>query len=366
MRQMFMLVDQYTSSMIKTLKDDLKNPEKGEFEMKELFSAFTVDIIGTSVFGLEIDSYKNPENDFKIIANKTMNPNTLFVMFKLILISIIPKVMKKFDVSVLDRRTKNFFRQTIMGTMKYREEKNIFRPDMINLLMEAKKEKLKDDGGEHFNWSDDEIVAQCLLFFLAGFDTTSSTLAFAAYELAVNPDIQERLRSEFKEMDEKLNGKAITYDDIKSLKYLDCFILEVMRKWSVGVATERTCAKEFSFELDGKTIKIPEKTPVMFTTYAFHHESNFFPQPEKFDPDRFGPENLKDQNMNAYMPFGIGPRSCIGNRFALMTLKLIIYKMILNLKFDVCEKTQIPLQFKKTMVNISTEKGTWIRLKPLE
>lgn len=365
MRQMFVLIEQYTNSLIKTLSDDLKDPQKGEFEMKELFSSFTVDIIATSVFGLEIDSYKNPENDFKKVANATMKPNTFFIIIKMILLNIFPKIMKKLDISILDQHTKNFFRQTISETMKYREEKNIFRPDMINLLMQAKKGKLSEDDIEHFHWTDDEIVAQCLVFFLAGFDTTSSTLSFAAHELAVNPDIQEKLRSEISSMDQKLNGKSISYDDLKSLKYLDRFIMEVLRKWTPGVAMERVCVKDFSFELEGKTITIPEKHSVIFTTYAFHHDPQNFPNPDKFDPDRFDEENINQQNMNAYVPFGMGPRSCIGNRFALMSLKLVIYKMLLNLKFDVTEKTQIPLQYKKTMVNIVTENGTWIKLKPL-
>lgn len=242
------------------------------------------------------------------VANETMKPNTFFIIIKTIFLNAIPKIMKKLDISILDQHTKKFFRQTISETMKYREEKNIFRPDMIQLLMQAKKGKLSDNGSEHFHWTDDEIVAQCLIFFLAGFDTTSSTLSFASYELAVNPEIQDKLRSEVSSMDQKLNGQAINYDDLKSLKYLDRFIMEVLRKWSPGVATERVSVKDFSFELDGKTITIPEKYAVFFTIYAFHHDPQNFPNPEKFDPDRFDEENINEQNMNAYVPFGIGNR----------------------------------------------------------
>lgn len=307
MRQMFTLIDEYTNSMVKTLKDDLKNHGKGEFEMKELFSSFTVDIISTSVFGLEIDSYKNPKNDFNLVANKTMNPNMFFVILKMIFLSLIPKLMQKFDISFLDQHTKNFFRQTINNTMKYREEKNIFRPDMINLLMQAKKEKLNNND-EKLHWTNDEIIAQCLLFFLAGFDTTSTTLSFAAYELAVNPEIQEKLRIEVSDLNKKLNGEAVSYDDIKNLNYLKLFVMEVLRKWTPGVAIERVSVKDFSFELDGKTIFIPEGKSVLFTNYAFHHDSSYFPNPEQFYPDRFNEENINNQNMNAYIVFGIGPR----------------------------------------------------------
>lgn len=104
----------------------------------------------------------------------------------------------------------------------------------------------------------------------------------------------------------------------------------------------------------------------MIPNYAWHRDPKNFPDPEKFDPDRFNDENIINQNLNAYAPFGIGPRNCIGSRFALMSVKSVLFNMLLNFSFEVTEKTQIPLKYKKTMTNVAAENGTWVQLKALK
>lgn len=93
---------------------------------------------------------------------------------------------------------------------------------------------------------------------LIGFDTTSTTLSFAAYELALNPDIQDRLRREVQSVKDTLNDKELNYEALLKMKYLDQFVTEVLRKWPAAPGLERYCVKEFSFDLDGKTITIPK------------------------------------------------------------------------------------------------------------
>lgn len=145
--------------------------------------------LASCAFGLEVNTFKNPDNDFKKVANETMNPNGLLAMFKFFFLYFVPKFMKMLDISLLNRHTKNFFRQTVNETMDYREKNGIVRPDMIHLLMQAKNGKLshepknEDKASESLAavdesevgrssvtivWKNDELVAQCLLFFLAG------------------------------------------------------------------------------------------------------------------------------------------------------------------------------------------------------
>ena len=143
---------------------------------------------------------------------------------------------------------------------------------------------------------------------------------FAAYELAVNPDIQDRLRGEIK----ALSGKDLSYEAIVEMKYLDQFVTEVLRKWPVSPSIERICVRDCTLDIDGKSVTILKDQNVLVPAYAWHRDPNNFPNPERFDPSRFDEENIKLQNMNAYAPFGIGPRSCIGSRFALMAVKTIL------------------------------------------
>lgn len=192
MRQMQSLVTDAVSKSVETFEHQIKeDPEKGILEMKEFFSKFTVDIIASCAFGLEVDTFKNPENGFKKIADRTMHPNGILMIIKFILLSLVPKFMKKLDISLLERDTKSFFRQTVNETMNYREKNSIVRPDMIHLLMQTKQGNLSHDavsdekaieslaaveeselGKEKRTtlWTNDELVAQCLVFFLAGLD----------------------------------------------------------------------------------------------------------------------------------------------------------------------------------------------------
>lgn len=150
------------------------------------------------------------------------------------------------------------------------------------------------------------------------------------------------------------------------MKYLDQFVSEILRKWAPSPGIERFCVKDFTFELDGKSITIPKDHSLLIPASAWHHDPKNFPNPEKFDPDRFSDENIAQQNLNAYAPFGLGPRNCIGSRFALMNVKIVLYKMLLNFSFEVTAKTQIPLRYKKTMMNVTAENGFWVQLKPLK
>lgn len=105
---------------------------------------------------------------------------------------------------------------------------------------------------------------------------------------------------------------------------------------------------------------------VLIPIWSLHHDSRYFPEPEKFDPDRFSEDNRGTVDPNTYMPFGVGPRSCIGSRFALMEIKAIFYYILLNFSLEVTEKTQIPLQLEKHPLAVKPEKGVWVELKPRE
>ena len=386
MKLMLNFVKKCAKSSIESVKSNVVESNSGVFEMKDLLSKFTIDVIASCAFGLDVDTFKQPENDFKKTADAITNQNEFFVIVKFAFLYFVPKFMKAIDISLLGRRTKSFFRKTVNETMDHRERNGIIRPDMIHLLMQTKKGKLSHDttkaedrneslaavtehmveSSEARNWTNDELVAQCLLFFLAGYDTSSTTLAFAAYELAINPEIQEKLRSEILDVEDSLNGKEICYETLLKMKYLDQFISEVLRKWGPVPGIERKCGKDFTLNVDGKEVTIKKDLSVQIPTRGWHFDPKYFPNPEKFDPERFNEENIGNQNMSAYAPFGIGVRNCIGSRFALMTVKSILYELLLNFRFEVTQKTQIPMKYKKSMINIVAENGIWVDLKVLK
>lgn len=97
--------------------------------------------------------------------------------------------------------------------------------------------------------------------------------------------------------------------------------------------------------------------------HCFHHDPEYFPNPDKFDPERFNEENRKNIDPDTYMPFGIGPRNCIGSRFALMEVKAIFYNLLQFFSFEVTEKTKIPFEYEKTIFAMKPD-GYWVGLKP--
>lgn len=250
-----------------------------------------------------------------------------------ILISFLPTLMKKLNVTIFDGWCSNYFRSLVLDTMETRDKQGIHRPDMINLLMQVRKgkyaqnneERTDDDGfatvdesqtGKRLvqrEWTDDELIAQCFIFFLAGFESTSNTMAAMAYEIPINPSIQDCLYQEIKEAKSKLNGQPIDYDSLQKMKYLDQVVSETLRKWPVLPMTDRYCVKDYVYD-DGETkVNIEKGAGVNVPIYAFHHDPKYFPNPHSFDPDRFSDENKNSIVSGTYMPFGIGPRSCIGN-----------------------------------------------------
>lgn len=197
--------------------------------------------------------------------------------------------------------------------MEFRQKNNIFGLDMVNLMMLARENKITvEESDVASKWSDDELVAQCFLFFFSGFDTSSTALAFAAHELVVNPDIQQKLYEEIVEMSKQLGGKPIFYDAIQTMKYLDQVVCETLRKWPPTPQTDRKCVKDYVYD-DGKLkFKIEKGSNVICPLIGLHHDPQYFPNPEIFDPERFNHENKDKIVPGTYIPFGVGPRNCIG------------------------------------------------------
>lgn len=123
---------------------------------------------------------------------------------------------------------------------------------------------------------------------------------FTLYELALNQDIQDRLRSENEEILSKHNDE-VTYDGIMEMKYLDMVFNESMRKYPVVDSQFRKCGKDF--KIPDTDLTIPKDTLIILSSHALHNDERFFENPSKFDPERFTPENVKNRHPFAYIPF---------------------------------------------------------------
>lgn len=164
----------------------------------------------------------------------------------------------------------------------------------------------------HFasGWTDDDLVAQCLVFFLAGFETVSASLSFLTHEITVNPHIQQKLYEEISDIQKELKGRDLDYVTLSKMKYMDMVMSESMRKWTTSPNSERHVSKAYVLEnKNGIKINLKPGDGIWISTFAIHNDEKYFPNPRKFDPERFSDENKAKIKQGTYLPFGMGPSS---------------------------------------------------------
>ncbi|XP_024892181.1 cytochrome P450 9e2-like, partial [Temnothorax curvispinosus] len=315
MKMMFGLISQCAENFVDFVIT--KSGNTGEtYDMKDILGRYANDAVATCAFGINVDSFKHPNNEFYLLAKKAMTFDN-WMAFKFFLHKNFPTLAKLLNLKMFGLKIENFFKDIVSSTVKVRDEKGIVRPDMIQLMMETRN---KDSGPE---FDIDEMTAQAFVFFLAGFDSLSTAMCFVTNEVGVNPDIQSKLREEIDDVVRQTNGKP-TYEAINRMKYLDAVINETLRLYPPGTFIDRKCVKETELPpatSDGEPVMIKPGDNIWFPAYSLHRDPKYYPQPDKFDPERF--LNNEVDNL-VYMPFGIGPRICIGNRFALMETKIML------------------------------------------
>nr|WDY85989.1 cytochrome P450 4BR18 [Pagiophloeus tsushimanus] len=208
-----------------------------------------------------------------------------------------------------------------LGRMTGEREDGVkIRSALLDMLLEANQ-----NGG---NLSDEDLRDEVNTFMFEGHDTSATAECFTLYALAQNPAIQDKVYEELCEILGKDPKSEITISQINDLKYMDIVVREAMRIYQPVPLIERNIDEDWI--VDG--ITIPKNTTVAVFLYGMSHDPAVFPEPEKFDPDRFLPEKSGARHNYAYIPFSAGPRNCIGQRYAMYSLKTCIAKFLLQFR----------------------------------
>ncbi|XP_050592654.1 uncharacterized protein LOC126923334 isoform X1 [Bombus affinis] len=358
MRFMFELVSKCSNDFVSYLY------EHSEFhsmvELKDIFTRYGNDVIATVAFGINVNSLKNPDNEFYKRGIDISSFSGTLRLIKFMLFRLNPRLTRMAGLRFLSRATANFFWNVISETVTARKTWGVVRPDMIHLLMQV-----KDLKPPSYRLTIDDIVAQAFIFFLAGFDTVSTLLCYMVYELALHQDIQQKLREEVDCYLEKENGE-ISYEAMSKMEYMEMVISETLRMHPPSLIVDRVCAKKFELPAAApgyQSVTVYPNDNIWIPVYAIHRDSKYFPDPEKFDPERFSNENKSTINPYTYIPFGVGPRKCIGNRFALMETKLLIIRLLEKFIIKPNEKTKIPIVYKKVDFTPASKHGFWLTLE---
>jgi cytochrome P450 family 6 len=210
MKMMFPTIVAVGEQFKTTLQDSLKI--NNDIDIRDILARFTTDVIGTCAFGLECNSLKDPQAKFRQMGKKVFQSSSFFL--KAIVASQFKTISQKLGVTLLPKDVTSFFMGAVKDTIENREANNIRRNDFMNMLIDMKN---CDDPANRFTV--EEIAAQAFVFFVAGFETSSTAMAFALYELAQNQELQSKARECVRTVLNKHDNK-FTYEAMMEMTYI--------------------------------------------------------------------------------------------------------------------------------------------------
>ncbi len=241
----------------------------------------------------------------------------------------------------------NTLDELVYGIIKSRRENQKSAFDLLSMLMDSRDEETQQ------GLNDRELRDELVTFIFAGHETSANALTWTFYLLAKHPRIQEQL---YLEISKLLQGPP-RLKDLKQLSIVERIIKESMRLYPPVWFTGRTLVKDDQIG----DFFIPAKSVIMPSIYLTHHHPDIWENPEVFDPDRFLPERIEKMHRQAYIPFGAGPRQCIGNMFALMEMQIIVILLCQHYQFELAPNFEAELE---PSITLRPKNGMRLRLIP--
>ncbi|XP_036413073.1 cytochrome P450 3A30-like [Colossoma macropomum] len=341
LKEMFGIMKMHSRTLVENLEKTSKRGEAAD--VKEFFGPYSMDVVTSTAFSVDIDSLNNPNDPFVSNIKKLLEFDFLKPLFLIVaLFPFVAPLLEKMDFAFFPPAVTDFFYGSLQKIKSERVAKdNKKRVDLLQLMIDSQKSEKSEKENVKDSWnglSDHEILSQSMIFIFAGYETSSSTLSFFFHNIATNPETMKKLQEE---IDQTFPNKApVHYDAVMNMEYLDAALNESLRLYPVAARLERVCKK--TVEINGLTI--PKDSVIVVPVYPLHRDPEHWPDPETFNPERFTKENKESIDPYAFMPFGAGPRNCIGMRFALVSMKLAIVEILQRFDVNVCDETKVPLE----------------------
>ncbi|KAF7994760.1 hypothetical protein HCN44_004232 [Aphidius gifuensis] len=361
LKKMFELMKEVGHDFDKHLESLGLEGEGKNIEFKEISAKFTTDMIATTAFGLRANSLNDPDAEFRK-EGKRIFSSGIYRNFELTSLFFLPQLLKPLGLRFIPKDSTKFLRSVIMSTIDEREKSGCQRGDLIDLLVDLRRNQVDGPEKELFRFDGDNLVAQATVFFTGGFETSSSVLSMALGELAIHPEIQTKLRNEILEYLDRNKGQ-VTYDMTNAMPYLDMVVKETLRKYPPLPILDREALDDY--KIPNYNLTLPKGTPVYISLYGLHYDPEYFPEPQKFIPERFTPEAKEERRNGVYLPFGDGPHVCIGLRIGLMQSKLGLINLLSKYEVSPCEETQIPMRFNPRCLITTAESGITLNIRKL-
>ncbi|KAJ0175193.1 hypothetical protein K1T71_009334 [Dendrolimus kikuchii] len=338
--------------------ESLKEPEQ---EIHGLVQQYTMATIAACAFGLDFDNMQDKFDTLKKVDQMIFNLNISFEIDMMF-----PGILKKFNSSIFPKFVTDFFFSMVKQIIAERNNAPTNRKDFMDLLLELKNKgemqsvkKAEEVERQTLAITDSIIAAQAFVFYAAGYETSATTMAFLLYELAHNPGVQDKLIAEIDEVIAQHNGQ-VTYECLTDMVYLDKVFKETLRMYSLVEPLTRNVLADY--KIPGTNVILKKGQTVLVSPRGIHYDPSFYPEPEKFDPERFSVENSANRHPCAYMPFGVGPRNCIGMRFAQTQSRVCIAKLLSKFRVEPSKNTKREMKYDPNRALIGPTGGNYLNI----
>jgi cytochrome P450 len=263
-------------------------------------------------------------------------------------------IMKLYNFLVALPRAEEYLHWPLPGLMRFRRARKkldevvyrmiaerrraaVDRGDLLSMLLRA-----RDDEQDHAGMTDEQVRDEVLTIFLAGYETVANALTWTWMLLAENPEVENKLHEE---LDRVLGGRLPTLDDLPRLRYTEMLLAESMRLYPPAWAMGRQATRDVAL---GPYL-FPARTYFFFSQYIIQRSAEYFPDPLRFDPERFTPEQKAARSKFVYFPFGAGGRQCIGESFAWMESTLVLATLAQHWRLRLISGQRLEVQPKITL-----------------
>jgi len=332
LRGFLYIFQENTNKLVQLWSGQLKSINPGHFvdvEVIKDLSHLTLDVIGQSSFGYNFNTVLGGESKIsEAFATVLQGINFKYIICKFLIpfFDYLPLAETR-KIHSAKEIADNTVIEVIQERRKQKSEGSYapVKKDLLDLLLGMYDEETDS------RMDNEELRAQVFTFILAGNETTSVALAWTLYEVAKNPHIQERMRAELLETFPD-DDNELTWEKLEKLQYMENVIKESLRLHSPADIVGRVALSDV--EIGGYLV--PKGFQVLFPVDAMQHSTHLWSNPEAFDPDRFK-ENDGQTSVRpfSFLPFGCGPRMCMGNKFAVLEMKVVL--ATLTKKFSFCE-----------------------------
>jgi cytochrome P450 len=309
-KQLEVLSSIMQDSLAESLRDFDQRARVGPVDIYPLMMRITFAMVGKSLFGARLK-----EDDIELISLAISTVQEFMVRQ-----TIQPYLNPWFAVSGELRRNEEMRARAFGVLLDYIQRRRKEAPghDLLQILMDA---RYSDGHG----MSDDLVLSESMQLLVAGHETSSNALSWLLYLLSSRPDCIERARQEF---DAVLGDKPMSFSDVPKFEFTTQVIMEALRLYPPFWMVDRMALADDR----AGDVNIPRGSTVVVFVYGAHHSPKYWEDPETFDPERFARANEKLHTPFAHLPFGAGPRGCIGGNYAMLQILMIL--SVLLRKYD--------------------------------